>query len=188
MPFIRMKNASTLLSFAYSNQMGSVGSVLTSAGDYDFADAMITDLGNAKNTASEFKDGNSLPVERTHVQRRISNFPVARMEKKRRNFQETSSWEGVVTQVSDEGVIAKLCRRYQDFPAEEALIPWDEIDPADRPLAKEGASFSWKVGYLDIGQRLSVSHIEFRRMPNFSAREQAAAMEKAAEYSALFND
>jgi len=184
-----MTNASTHLSFAYSNQIGSVGSVLNSSGDTDFADAMISGPSHPKNTALEFKSGNSLPAEYgSPVQRRISNFPVARMEKKRRNFQETSSWEGVVTQVSDEGVIAKLCRRYHNFPAEEALIPWDEIDPADRAIAKEGASFSWKVGYLDIGQRLSVSHIEFRRTPNFSAREQAAAKLKAAEYSALFHD
>jgi len=185
-----MTDVSSLDSYAYSNQLGSAPSVLTSSGDTDFADAMIYDPAQNKDTAFEFNGESSSHTQHgSFVRRRIMNFPVARIQKKRRNFRETSSWEGVVTQVSDEGVIAKLCRRYQDFPAEEALIPWGEIDPADQALAKEGAMFSWKVGYLENnGQRLSVSHIEFRRIPSFSARELAAAKMKAAEYSALFHD
>ncbi|MEZ5303438.1 MAG: hypothetical protein R3F11_22775 [Verrucomicrobiales bacterium] len=95
----------------------------------------------------------------------------------------------MVTRRTDEGVIAKLSRRYHDFPAEEAMIPWLEIDEADRPIAVEGALFKWKVGYLESnGPRLSVSRIDFQKFPNFSAREQAEARVKAQEYSALFDD
>jgi hypothetical protein len=123
------------------------------------------------------------------VATRIKNFPDRETPARRRSFQETASWEGVVTQRTEEGVIAKLTRRYQDFPAEEAMIPWLEIDETDRPLAVEGALFSWKVGYLESnGTRLSVSRIEFRKVPGFSARERSAAQVKAQEYAALFND
>jgi len=120
--------------------------------------------------------------------RRIKGVPRPQVQAKHRSFREAASWEGVVIARADEGIVAKLTRRYQDFPAEEASIPWMEIDEADQPLAVEGALFSWKVGYLESnGQRLSVSKIEFRRTPNFSARERRAAEAKADEYAALFN-
>jgi hypothetical protein len=120
--------------------------------------------------------------------RRIRNFPIPTPVAKRRSFKETERWEGRVCQLADEGIVAVLSRRYQDFPAEEAVIPWDEIDAADRELVREGATFSWKVGYLEIeGQRLSVSHIAFRRIPNFSADERAKAAAKATELASLFD-
>jgi len=185
-----MTNASTLLSFAHSNHYGSTGATLQSPGNIDFADAIISDPLPGQQTAMDFEKADS-ELQRTVApeRRRIANFPLPSRGGKRRNFIETSSWEGVVAQVAERGVVAKLCRRYQDFPAEEAFIPWDEITPIDREIVKEGASFSWKVGYLEVnGQRLSVSHIEFRRIPNFSQREQMAAKAKAAEYSAFFHE
>lgn len=126
--------------------------------------------------------------EPTPPPKRIRGFPIPTPAAKRRYFKETDRWEGRVVHVSGDGIIAVLSRRYQDFPAEEASIPWDEIDAADRDLAHEGATFRWKVGYLEIdGQRLSVSHIEFRRAQNFTAHEQATATAKAAEYTTLFD-
>jgi hypothetical protein len=126
--------------------------------------------------------------EPTPPPKRIQGFPIPKIAAKRRYFKETDRWEGRVVQVAADGIIAVLSRRYQDFPAEEASVPWDEIDAADRDLALEGATFHWKVGYLEIdGQRLSVSHIEFRRVQNFTPREQAIATDKAAEYASLFD-
>ncbi|MCX6876158.1 MAG: hypothetical protein NTW21_20485 [Verrucomicrobia bacterium] len=120
--------------------------------------------------------------------RRIQGFPIPKSVAKRRYFKETDRWEGRVVHLSAHGIIAVLSCRYQDFPAEEAAIPWDEIDPADRDLVREGATFHWKVGYLEIdGQRFSVSHIEFRHAQNFTPREQATATAKAAEYASLFD-
>jgi len=181
--------ASTLQQM-YSSHLGSAGAASFPMGETRFADAVVSYIGVSENTAQDFKEPE---FERNRIapriHQRIPNFPVPQATTKRRTFKETASWEGVVTQVNDEGIIAKLSRRYQDFPAEEAMIPWEEIDQADREIALEGAPFSWKVGYLESnGQRLSVSHIEFRRIPNFTSREQTAAKVKAAEYAALFND
>ncbi len=171
------------------NHLGSAGAASFPMGEDRFADAVVHNLGVSENTAQDSKDlefGFNRISPRIH--QRIPNFPVPQIASKRRSFQETASWEGVVTQVNEEGIIAKLNRRYQDFPAEDAVIPWQEIDQVDRDIALEGAPFSWKVGYLETnGQRLSVSHIEFRRIPNFSVREQSRAKAKAAEYAALFN-
>ena len=167
-----------------------VGGLLFTSGLYpQFGDAVVDQTpreilggssGNGKNT--------EMVSAEQRIPRRIKNFPIARAATKRRSFRETDSWEGLVTSTSDEGVVATLNRRYQDFPAEEALIPWDEIDEADHALAREGATFQWKVGYLQIeGQQLSISHIEFRRAANFSAREQTNARTKAAAYASLFD-
>lgn len=159
-----------------------------SAGGDRFAEAVISHAGFSEHTVQDSGDVDLEATRIPRIHKRISNFPVPQSPTKRRNFQETASWEGVVLLTNDEGIIAKLSRRYQDFPAEEAMIPWQEIDDSDRILVSEGALFSWKVGYLESnGQRLSVSRIEFRRVPNFSARERFAAQTKAAEYAALFN-
>jgi hypothetical protein len=159
-----------------------------SAGGDRYAEAVISDF--SEHTA---EDSGDVELEfirvAPRIHQRIPNFPLPQAPTKRRSFQETASWEGVVLQTNDEGVIAKLTRRYQDFPAEEAMIPWQEIDNSDRDIVSEGALFSWKVGYLESnGTRLSVSKIEFRKIPNFSTRERTAAQVKAQEYAALFND
>lgn len=156
------------------------------AGGGRFAEALISQEGSTGQTTRDV--GLSAPDPVRMAPTRIQNFPVRQAPAKRRSFLETASWEGVVTRRTDEGVVAKLSRRYQDFPAEEAMIPWLEIDEADQPLAVEGAIFSWKIGYLESnGQRLSVSRIEFRKIPNYSARERSAAQVKAQEYAALFD-
>lgn len=184
-----MTTASTLPPAADPGHTESASVFAPSSGETDFADAVISDpTGTGNSDVGTAPDRASVEDPCPAIRRRIANFPVPRVAAKRRSFLETSSWEGVVTQVDEEGIVAKLCRRYQDFPGEEARIPWEEIDPADREIASAGAPFSWKVGYLEIdGTRLSVSRIEFRRIPNFSAREQEAAKVKAAKYSALFH-
>ncbi len=171
------------------NYFGSAGAASFPVGEARFADAVITNVEVSGHTGQYFKESDfELINAAARIHQRIPNFPLPQVKSKRRSFQETASWEGVVTQVNAEGIIAKLSRRYQDFPAEEAEIPWQEIDQADREIAVEGSPFSWKIGYLENnGQRLSVSHIEFRRIPNFTAREQSAAKVKAAEYATLFN-
>ena len=174
-------------SSSLSTQLEAMGAATDNAVAGRFSDALISLQAQVTDTVPEIKVSSSDVMLPT--QRRIRNFPVPRMDERRRNFQEKASWEGVVIQVNGEGIIAKLSRRYQDFPAEEALIPWDEINPVDQSIATEGATFSWKIGYLeDNGQRMTVSSIAFRRIPNFSTREQAAATAKAAEYAALFHD
>lgn len=152
-----------------------------------FVEALIS---QGKPCSQTFPSSDSCgPVSGYLAPKRIHDFPIGQVATKRRSFRETASWEGVVVSRSEDGITAKLSRRYHDFPAEEALIPWLEIDDADQPLAVEGALFSWKVGHLDSnGQRLSVSRIEFRRIPNFSARERSSAQQKATEYAALFDD
>ena len=127
--------------------------------------------------------------ERARVHCGIERYPIARVAGRQRSFRECDKWEGLVTDITDEGIVASLSRRYRDFPAEEAFIPWDEIQSADRPLVRNGATFQLKVGYLQIdGQNLSVTHIEFRRVPNFSPREQSDAVAKAASYASLFDN
>ena len=152
-----------------------------------FGEAVVTHSPRESNGSST--SGSLAPESvRTQVASRIKDFPIPQAATKRRSFRETDRWEGLVTHVSESGIVATLSRRYQDFPAEEASIPWDEINSEDRALAQEGSTFHWKVGYLQIdGQQFSVSHIEFRRAPNFSAREKAAAKVRAAEYSSLFD-
>jgi len=168
--------------------IADVAGSLSSCGfEPSYGDAVLTD---PRSEASGSSSGGSVASAsgETPVAARIKNFPIPQATRKRRSFRETDRWEGLVTQVTQEGIVATLSRRYQDFPAEEAVIPWDEIDTADHDLTQEGSTFHWKVGYLEIdGQRLSVSHIEFRRVPNFSAREQSAAKAKAAEYTSLFD-
>jgi hypothetical protein len=181
-------SASTLFQQS-SDFFGTAAAATSLLSDEYFADAVISGDLASFDTMQDSKDFGLKPSSTNQrFPRRIKKFPITQVASKRRSFQETASWEGVVIQINEEGIVAKLTKRYQDFPAEEAVIPWQEIDESDHDVALEGAPFSWKVGYLDLnGQRLSVSHIEFGRIRNFTAFEQANAESKAKEYAALFN-
>lgn len=167
------------------------GRILTNDLPINFGDGIVFLPAKGSSTHSWNKNNESPSGEMadSDYQRRIKNIPIAQAATKRRHFRETDLWIGLVTGVNEEGIIATLSRRYQEFPMEEAIIPWDEIQEFDRDIAKEGATFLWKVGYLqNNGQQLSVSSLEFRRSPNYTARDLEQAANRAVEYASLFQD
>ena len=104
-------------------------------------------------------------------------------------FEEAQHWQGQVLEVTADGVFAKLSRRFDDFPSEEAFIPWAEIADSDIPLAVPGALFHLRVGYLKIDhQKLSVSKVTFERNSGFSESAQAEAAHRATEFAELFSN
>lgn len=133
------------------------------------------------------ESSNTLTRQNKPYSGRIKDFPLPDPRLRNRYFKEKFAREGVVTSVSEDGFYASLCERYQQVPAEEAFIPFDEVDKGDRNLITEGSKFFWRVGYLvSQGQQYSISHIEFRRSPAYTPKQLEAARAKAQEYASLF--
>ncbi len=77
-------------------------------------------------------------------------------------------WEGVVSEVREDTLVARLidvtCR---DSPEEEAVFLIEDVRRDDLELLRPGAVFRWIIGY-DVkrdGAKRRASQIVFRRLP-----------------------
>jgi hypothetical protein len=112
----------------------------------------------------------------TPLRVRPSERPTARTR-----FIALESWEGVVTEVTEDTFVARLFTNDEREADEEAEILLGEISPSDLPLVEPGAAFYWSIGYRDRrgARRERVSDIRFRRLPAWTEKELAEAKEEA---------
>jgi hypothetical protein len=96
-------------------------------------------------------------------------------------------WEGIVLQVNNDSMIARLLDLTNDGSDGEAEFNLSEIHSDDLPLVKIGALFYWNIGYMDKkGQRIRASIIRFKRIPNWRKDELEIAKKDAEHTSKLF--
>ncbi len=101
-----------------------------------------------------------------------------------RRFKVLQQFEGVVTELSDDSLIAELIDLTDKSKRREvAEIPLSEISPADQPLVEPGCVFYWIMGYETTtgGQQSRVSEIRFRRSPRWSPNEIEAIKKEGQE-------
>jgi hypothetical protein len=89
--------------------------------------------------------------------------------------------EGIVLEVLDEGFLARLVDLTQKGVDEEAEFSLYDIAEDDKPLIKPGAIFYWDISHdtNDSDHRTRISHIHFRRLPEWSHQEIEEARREA---------
>ena len=100
-------------------------------------------------------------------------------------------WSGVVIRHDKENLTARLQDLIDDGnPEEEVTLSIEEIDEQERALIRDGAMFSWYIGYRK-GYKYPqerFSKIRFRRLPVWSEREISDAENLALEYGRFFSN
>jgi len=87
--------------------------------------------------------------------------------KKVDKFNSLQKWEGIILEVKQDYIVARLTSLGIPSQEEEAEIPLSELESEDLDLVEPGSVFYWNIGYLDTarGQRIRSSLIRFRRIP-----------------------
>ncbi|MBP6806661.1 MAG: hypothetical protein KA125_00010 [Chromatiaceae bacterium] len=115
----------------------------------------------------------------------LSRFPP-RQAQARSVLLPLQEWEGYVTEVRQDGFTAQLVDLTADdrFPGEEADFAREDLSDTDLVLLREGAVFRWTIGYLKspAGTKKRVSQIVFRRLPQWTKRDIAAADRNTDEF------
>jgi hypothetical protein len=90
-------------------------------------------------------------------------------------------WEGVVTELGDGYLVARLVPLGREEPMLVGDIDIEQVDEDDRALVQEGASFYLNVGFVPLGsgRRSRVSSIRFRRLPPWREDDVAFLRERA---------
>ena len=98
-------------------------------------------------------------------------------------------WIGSVGEISRDDFVAVL-RDQTDRarPNERVTIGADEVDPQDRSLFAEGATFYWFI-FEEVrrGTRRIVTDLRFRRLPAWSKAELEEVKRRAADRARRFN-
>jgi hypothetical protein len=98
-------------------------------------------------------------------------------------------WEGHVIEVGDKIFTARLiditAGEHHDREEVELLI--DDLTDDDREILAPGRVFRWAIGYQRsrAGSKKRVSQIVFRRLPQWTERELAEAVEEGRQLSAV---
>lgn len=124
------------------------------------------------------------PTEHTDRQQERQSetmSPLSSGAKGGESFSVLAQWEGVVTDVDDDGTLWVRLSPGSSQPEEVSDFSVEEVPPSDRPLVEPGAVFYWTIAYHDHpdGQRTRESSIRFRRLP---ARRQAD-LDQAKEWA-----
>jgi len=96
-------------------------------------------------------------------------------------FARLQEWEGYVQSVSDNEFTASLfdITNKRGIEDEEADFSIEDLTEDDKKLLKPGAVFRWLIGYRTIGgTKERSSKIVFRRLPQWTDSDLAAAAEK----------
>lgn len=113
----------------------------------------------------------------------VQRAPKKRVEK----LLSLQTWEGFVTEVREDAIVARLVDLTDREPEIEVELSRDEIPVSDHPLIRRGAVFYWHISYVDKpnGQRTRSSEIRFRRLPTWRAEGLAAAAAEAERLGRL---
>jgi len=109
--------------------------------------------------------------------------PILQLPKTAKKVDKSNSlqkWEGIVLELKEDRIIARLTNLDNPLQEDEAEIPLSELEPEDLNLIQPGSVFYWNIGYLDTGkgQRLRTSLIRFRRIPYITKKQiQGAAID-----------
>lgn len=100
-------------------------------------------------------------------------------------FKVLQQFEGTVLEISDEECRARVQDLGRSEVVEEITFLTEEISESDRKIAVPGSVFYWDIGYQDRidGQRLRVSVIRFRRIPEWKEKDFAVASREAESLS-----
>lgn len=92
-------------------------------------------------------------------------------------------WEGVVLDVVDNTMVARIRDLTTTGGDEEIEVSLDEVSESDRELAVPGGSFYWTIGYRDRieGPRSRISEFWFRRVRTVSQSEMDEAEARSKE-------
>ncbi|MBR0796118.1 hypothetical protein JQ615_12030 [Bradyrhizobium jicamae] len=107
-------------------------------------------------------------------------------------FNPVQEWEGYVREIGSNSISADLV----DITArskritEQAEIPLEELSDGDRERLKLGAVFRWSIGYqrASSGSKMRVSHIVFRDLPRWTARDLREAKSEAETLEHYFKE
>jgi hypothetical protein len=106
----------------------------------------------------------------------------------RPSFVALQEWEGVVTEIRDQGFTARLVDLTSSNPDEESEFSTTEISDDDVDLVVLGAIFRWSVGVLKMpgGAKRATSQVVFRRLPQWTKRDLERADTIAKELANKF--
>lgn len=127
-----------------------------------------------------------------HVSRKVEPLISLRPQAtKVRKFGVLQTWEGVITEIAGDTMVAHL-RDLTDLAGEMEVVEFEsgEIPDEDRPLAKVGGVFYWSVGYETRagGQIVRTSQIRFRRTRNWSRNDIERIEMEASQLQTRFTD
>ena len=118
--------------------------------------------------------------------------PLIRLSSTRkphRDFKVLQQWEGIITEVTETSVWARIHDLTNPSgPSEIVELPINEISVEDHALLENGNVFYWIIGYEygKGGQVRRVSEIRLRRTPQWSHQNVEKAMKKGADYFRKF--
>jgi hypothetical protein len=135
-----------------------------------------------------FDTNDQQSTERTIASRGPGIAPVIRSSKLPRvvnKFVSLQKWEGVVTGITKETIVARVHDLVNKGIEEEVELSFEEMSKEDSQLIRPGAIFYWNIGYHDSGrgQRTRQSLIRFRRLPAWRGKEIENAKLEAARIS-----
>ncbi|MFQ5799628.1 MAG: hypothetical protein ACE5H0_13180 [Bacteroidota bacterium] len=132
-------------------------------------------------TAGQANRDDQPTIENLRERLASSVITTSRAIPKQDGFVLLQKWEGIVTQVGKDSILARLSDLSEKGPDEEVELPIEEIPPSDRKLVAPGAVFYWCIGYLDTvhGQRIRASAVRFRRLPVWTKEEVRRARSEA---------
>ena len=108
-----------------------------------------------------------------------------------RRFKVLQQWEGVVTEISEDSLLAELLDLTDPAkPREIVEIPRNEIPDADQDLLLPGCVFYWIIGFeiSNGGQKGRVSEIRLRRNPKWSHHDIDSIKARGKELYQHFKD
>lgn len=107
------------------------------------------------------------------------------------SFSVLQEWEGYVVSISKDTFTARLVdvTRNRSLEEEEADLPLDDLEDADRRRISPGDIFCWVIGYNHSpgGTKDRASRIKLRDMPRWTKKEIENNRREAAEWASQLN-
>jgi hypothetical protein len=142
-----------------------------------------TSIGESTGTTDEFLEDPTARVRSYAPQSLAEQTPVSPPVV-------LASWDGVITEVTEETFSARVTQLATEGPEEFAEFPLSDISPGDASLVRPGGLFYWTVGYETTkrGRIRRISEIRLRRLPPKSEEDRNRAKAWALEALQLFED
>lgn len=126
-----------------------------------------------------------------HIVNKVDSIPPPWKETTKTRsefFISIQSWTGVVDEIIESGIAVTLTSDREKNEDLKVVINYNEIDDDDRKLARPGAIFYWRIGYLQgaTGRRRT-SVIRFRRLPCWTDTDEILAEKEADRLYELFD-
>lgn len=123
-----------------------------------------------------------------------SLFPakLSKPREARYTFSVLQEWEGYVLSISEDTFTARLVdvTMGRSEEEEEADLPLDDLEDADRSRIRNGAIFRWTIGYQrgPGGTKFRTSCIRFRNIPVWTKKELDKNRREAADWASALSE